>query len=181
MGLAPPKPHPCPSQQGSSASLVRARSSSYEFLSEDREGLYWPIQHSSVLHTQHLPVFLNLARNSVPLSLSQFSEKSFKLIYKTTTSYHKSLSLPPPYPNCSPNNSSQKYRFSFLFYLLPRQVLYDISGKMRSSTISDSPELESNKPNENNDRVSPNGGARAWACVAGSFLLQFCSVGYVNA
>ncbi|EWZ39320.1 hypothetical protein FOZG_08455 [Fusarium oxysporum Fo47] len=52
---------------------------------------------------------------------------------------------------------------------------------MRSSTISDSPELESNKPNENNDRVSPNGGARAWACVAGSFLLQFCSVGYVNA
>lgn len=29
--------------------------------------------------------------------------------------------------------------------------------------------------------VPPNGGARAWACVAGSFLLQFCSFGYVNA
>ncbi|KKY39070.1 putative mfs transporter [Diaporthe ampelina] len=27
----------------------------------------------------------------------------------------------------------------------------------------------------------PNGGLRAWACVAGSFLLQFCSFGYVNA
>lgn len=31
------------------------------------------------------------------------------------------------------------------------------------------------------DRVPPNGGAKAWACVAGSFLLQFCSFGYVNA
>ncbi|KAK2616884.1 hypothetical protein QQS21_000262 [Conoideocrella luteorostrata] len=30
-------------------------------------------------------------------------------------------------------------------------------------------------------RVPPNGGAKAWACVAGSFLLQFCSFGYVNA
>lgn len=27
----------------------------------------------------------------------------------------------------------------------------------------------------------PNGGLKAWACVAGSFLLQFCSFGYVNA
>lgn len=31
------------------------------------------------------------------------------------------------------------------------------------------------------NRVPPNGGLRAWACVAGSFLLQFCSFGYVNA
>ncbi|KAK1140021.1 hypothetical protein N8T08_010930 [Aspergillus melleus] len=31
------------------------------------------------------------------------------------------------------------------------------------------------------ERVPPNGGAKAWACVAGSFLLQFCSFGYVNA
>ncbi|RMJ26846.1 Major Facilitator Superfamily [Aspergillus sp. HF37] len=31
------------------------------------------------------------------------------------------------------------------------------------------------------DRVPPDGGSRAWACVAGSFLLQFCSFGYVNA
>ncbi|KAB2573373.1 Aspyridones efflux protein apdF [Lasiodiplodia theobromae] len=29
--------------------------------------------------------------------------------------------------------------------------------------------------------VPPDGGAKAWACVAGSFLLQFCSFGYVNA
>uniref|UniRef100_A0A0D2XI01 Major facilitator superfamily (MFS) profile domain-containing protein n=1 Tax=Fusarium oxysporum (strain Fo5176) TaxID=660025 RepID=A0A0D2XI01_FUSOF len=66
-------------------------------------------------------------------------------------------------------------------YYRAKSFINDISGKMHSSTISDSPELESNKPNENNDRVPPNGGARAWACVAGSFLLQFCSVGYVNA
>lgn len=31
------------------------------------------------------------------------------------------------------------------------------------------------------DRTPPDGGAKAWACVAGSFLLQFCSFGYVNA
>ncbi|GES66005.1 MFS transporter [Aspergillus terreus] len=31
------------------------------------------------------------------------------------------------------------------------------------------------------ERIPPNGGAKAWACVAGSFLLQFCSFGYVNA
>ena len=31
------------------------------------------------------------------------------------------------------------------------------------------------------ERVPPNGGTKAWACVAGSFLLQFCSFGYVNA
>ncbi|KAK2832019.1 hypothetical protein FQN49_006934 [Arthroderma sp. PD_2] len=31
------------------------------------------------------------------------------------------------------------------------------------------------------DRVPPDGGVKAWACVAGSFLLQFCSFGYVNA
>ncbi|KAK2697831.1 hypothetical protein QWA68_002875 [Fusarium oxysporum] len=66
-------------------------------------------------------------------------------------------------------------------YYRAKSFINDIFGKMHSSTISDSPELESNKPNENNDRVPPNGGARAWACVAGSFLLQFCSVGYVNA
>ncbi|KAH7169087.1 MFS transporter [Fusarium sp. MPI-SDFR-AT-0072] len=47
--------------------------------------------------------------------------------------------------------------------------------------MSDSPELESNKLSENNDRIPPDGGPRAWACVAGSFSLQFCSVGYVNA
>lgn len=27
----------------------------------------------------------------------------------------------------------------------------------------------------------PNGGTKAWACVAGGMLLQFCSFGYVNA
>lgn len=31
------------------------------------------------------------------------------------------------------------------------------------------------------DRTPPDGGSKAWACVAGSFLLQFCSFGYVNA
>ncbi|OJJ42727.1 hypothetical protein ASPZODRAFT_137124 [Penicilliopsis zonata CBS 506.65] len=31
------------------------------------------------------------------------------------------------------------------------------------------------------EHVQPNGGVTAWACVAGSFLLQFCSFGYVNA
>ncbi|KAF2131235.1 MFS general substrate transporter [Dothidotthia symphoricarpi CBS 119687] len=31
------------------------------------------------------------------------------------------------------------------------------------------------------NRTPPDGGAKAWACVAGSFLLQFCSFGYVNA
>lgn len=34
---------------------------------------------------------------------------------------------------------------------------------------------------EKNELVPPDGGAKAWACVAGSFLLQFCSFGYVNA
>lgn len=34
---------------------------------------------------------------------------------------------------------------------------------------------------ENKERIPPNGGTKAWACVAGSFLLQFCSFGYVNA
>lgn len=29
--------------------------------------------------------------------------------------------------------------------------------------------------------VPPNGGRKAWATVAGCFLLQFCSFGYVNA
>ncbi|KAM5511167.1 hypothetical protein FOXYSP1_11267 [Fusarium oxysporum f. sp. phaseoli] len=65
-------------------------------------------------------------------------------------------------------------------YYRAKSFINDISGKMHSSTISDSPELESNKPNENNDRVPPNGGARAWACVAGSFLLQFCSMRHVS-
>jgi hypothetical protein len=27
----------------------------------------------------------------------------------------------------------------------------------------------------------PDGGFKAWACVAGCFLLQYCSFGYVNA
>ncbi|OCK78756.1 monocarboxylate permease-like protein [Lepidopterella palustris CBS 459.81] len=27
----------------------------------------------------------------------------------------------------------------------------------------------------------PNGGVKAWSCVAGAFLLQFCSFGYINA
>jgi hypothetical protein len=27
----------------------------------------------------------------------------------------------------------------------------------------------------------PDGGLKAWACVAGCFLLQYCSFGYVNA
>ncbi|EXK98251.1 hypothetical protein FOQG_01221 [Fusarium oxysporum f. sp. raphani 54005] len=38
-------------------------------------------------------------------------------------------------------------------YYRAKSFINDISGKMHSSTISDSPELESNKPNENNDRV----------------------------
>ncbi|KAF5635650.1 monocarboxylate transporter 2 [Fusarium tjaetaba] len=69
--------------------------------------------------------------------------------------------------------SSPYYRVKFL--------LNDFCEKMHSSVVSDSPELESNKPTEKNDRIPPDGGVRAWACVAGSFLLQFCSVGYVNA
>ncbi|RBQ70032.1 hypothetical protein FVER14953_02422 [Fusarium verticillioides] len=69
--------------------------------------------------------------------------------------------------------SSPYYRAKF--------ILNDFCEKMHSSAVSDSPELESNKPTEKNDRTPPDGGARAWACVAGSFLLQFCSVGYVNA
>jgi hypothetical protein len=69
--------------------------------------------------------------------------------------------------------SSIHYRVKFFLNVL--------SGKMHPSTMTDSPELESNKSSENNDRTPPNGGAKAWACVAGSFLLQFCSVGYVNA
>ncbi|KAL9567125.1 hypothetical protein ACKAV7_008894 [Fusarium commune] len=69
--------------------------------------------------------------------------------------------------------SSTYYRVKF--------YLKDFSGRMHSSTMSDSPELESNKLSENNDRIPPDGGPRAWACVAGSFSLQFCSVGYVNA
>ncbi|KAF5246703.1 hypothetical protein FANTH_6773 [Fusarium anthophilum] len=60
-------------------------------------------------------------------------------------------------------------------------LLNDFCEKMHSPAVSDSPELESNKPIENSDRIPPNGGGRAWACVAGSFLLQFCSIGYVNA
>ncbi|XHF99861.1 hypothetical protein AWENTII_003345 [Aspergillus wentii] len=32
-----------------------------------------------------------------------------------------------------------------------------------------------------NAYTPPNGGVKVWACVAGSFLLQFCSFGYVNA
>lgn len=50
--------------------------------------------------------------------------------------------------------------------------------------MSETVELESNRassPMENKERIPPNGGAKAWACVAGSFLLQFCSFGYVNA
>ena len=48
-------------------------------------------------------------------------------------------------------------------------------------------EAEENLPRETiegshlSERVPPDGGMRAWACVAGSFLLQFCSFGYVNA
>ena len=30
-------------------------------------------------------------------------------------------------------------------------------------------------------RVQFNGGSKAWASVAGAFLLQFCSLGYLNA
>ncbi|GME28435.1 putative mfs transporter [Neofusicoccum parvum] len=41
-------------------------------------------------------------------------------------------------------------------------------------------EVEADSP-DRQALVPPNGGARAWACVAGSFLLQFCSFGYVNA
>jgi hypothetical protein len=69
--------------------------------------------------------------------------------------------------------SSPYYHFKFL--------INDFCEKMHSSAVPDSPELESNKPTEKNGRIPPNGGARAWACVAGSFLLQFCSIGYVNA
>ncbi|KIL87748.1 hypothetical protein FAVG1_08625 [Fusarium avenaceum] len=50
--------------------------------------------------------------------------------------------------------------------------------------MSQTVELESNRassPMENKERIPPNGGTKAWACVAGSFLLQFCSFGYVNA
>lgn len=50
--------------------------------------------------------------------------------------------------------------------------------------MSETVELESNRaisPMENKERIPPNGGTKAWACVAGSFLLQFCSFGYVNA
>ena len=28
---------------------------------------------------------------------------------------------------------------------------------------------------------APNGGFKAWACVVGALLLQFCSFGYINA
>lgn len=70
--------------------------------------------------------------------------------------------------------------FSSTYYRV-KLILNDFCEKMRSSAVSDSPELESNKPTEKNDRIPPDGGVRAWACVAGSFLLQFCSVGYVNA
>ncbi|KAM5361699.1 hypothetical protein ACJA88_014367 [Fusarium oxysporum] len=50
--------------------------------------------------------------------------------------------------------------------------------------MSETVELENNRassPMENKERIPPNGGTKAWACVAGSFLLQFCSFGYVNA
>ncbi|KAF5677656.1 monocarboxylate transporter [Fusarium denticulatum] len=66
-------------------------------------------------------------------------------------------------------------------YYRAKFLLNDFCEKMHSSARSDSPELESNTPTDKNDRIPPDGGARAWACVAGSFLLQFCSVGYVNA
>ncbi|EFE40550.1 hypothetical protein TRV_04716 [Trichophyton verrucosum HKI 0517] len=54
------------------------------------------------------------------------------------------------------------------------------------ASLSDDPlskeEAEATPANVNRlDRIPPDGGAKAWACVAGSFLLQFCSFGYVNA
>lgn len=54
------------------------------------------------------------------------------------------------------------------------------------ASLSDDPlskeEAEATPANANRlDRIPPDGGAKAWACVAGSFLLQFCSFGYVNA
>ncbi|VTT66036.1 unnamed protein product [Fusarium fujikuroi] len=70
--------------------------------------------------------------------------------------------------------------FSSTYYRV-KLILNDFCEKMHSSAVSDSTELESNKLTEKNDRTPPDGGARAWACVAGSFLLQFCSVGYVDA
>ncbi|KAF5619473.1 monocarboxylate transporter 2 [Fusarium sp. NRRL 52700] len=71
--------------------------------------------------------------------------------------------------------------FSSSTYYRVKFFLNDFCEKMQSSAVFKSPELESNTPTEKNDRIPPNGGARAWACVTGSFLLQFCSVGYVNA
>ncbi|KAF5685791.1 monocarboxylate transporter 2 [Fusarium circinatum] len=70
--------------------------------------------------------------------------------------------------------------FSHTYYRVKFLLNY-FCEKMHSPAVSNSPELESNKPTENSDRIPPNGGTRAWACVAGSFLLQFCSIGYVNA
>jgi MCP family monocarboxylic acid transporter-like MFS transporter 10 len=52
---------------------------------------------------------------------------------------------------------------------------------------SDLTDREKNAPDKvenestSHEQVRPDGGCRAWACVAGSFLLQFCSFGYVNA
>lgn len=57
-----------------------------------------------------------------------------------------------------------------------------------SASLDQRPESKDTVDNEERamdpkpiERVPPNGGAKAWACVAGSFLLQFCSFGYVNA
>ncbi|KAF4342649.1 monocarboxylate transporter 2 [Fusarium beomiforme] len=69
-------------------------------------------------------------------------------------------------------------------YYCAKLFFRDLAENMHSSTEADAPEqieLESNIPTENNDRIPPDGGAKAWACVGGAFLLQFCSFGYVNA
>ncbi|EFQ96922.1 MFS transporter [Nannizzia gypsea CBS 118893] len=54
-----------------------------------------------------------------------------------------------------------------------------------STSLSDDPIAKEEEATTHNakslDRIPPDGGAKAWACVAGSFLLQFCSFGYVNA
>ncbi|EKG12020.1 Cytochrome c oxidase copper chaperone [Macrophomina phaseolina MS6] len=52
------------------------------------------------------------------------------------------------------------------------------SNKCSLSLAGKEPEVDST---DRQALVPPNGGVRAWACVAGSFLLQFCSFGYVNA
>ncbi|KAH8702195.1 putative MFS transporter [Talaromyces proteolyticus] len=54
----------------------------------------------------------------------------------------------------------------------------EISAGLRSSS-SDCEQTPVNS--KTIDRTPPDGGTKAWLCVVGSFLLQFCSFGYVNA